>query len=1620
MLVSVGNVWANEETYTFTSKSWAATNSASAAANWTSGKDGNQMQSGRGVQITTGASGANATSPASLANISKIVVTYSTNANNGAGSISLQVGSNTAQSQNVTKTGGTADRTLEYNYATAETGSIKLTVTCTTNSIYVKSVTVTYGGGEEPGGGGTSASADVTLSGGTFADSKITWTIADGNITISQLKGTSSTAVNSSYISAPRVYKGHILSFEATNGYKISSISIKCDGTNIGNSMTAGTAISNNAVTDNTTAVSRTWATASGGTHVVSSVSEAGLSAIHIQNVATASNVQLRPTKITITYIAPEETTDPSITLAPTTLTLDDIDVPSQSITVTPSNFGSALTSLTGALYSDAQCNTPVTSGAWVKNIASNGDKTAITFSVDNNSGNQRQVYLKITASAGTQNATAVLPITQSAYLTPLTTMAEIFSAATTAGGTPTKVRITFNNWVVSGKSNNNAYVTDGENGLIIFASSHGFLANDKLSGTVVCKVQLYNGSSELTELTSSTTGLTVTHNGTVPTQDMDDTDLASLTGVNTGSLIHIHGNCSTAVGNNNSTKYYINGVQLYSTLYSFYSNPPEDGKEYDCTGVYLYYKNGNNAAINEILPRNEDDIALVTTVATPTFTVPAGEYPEIQHVGIECTTQDANIYYTLDGSEPSSASTLYTDLIEIATTTTIRAIAIKDNVESEKASATYTINIPLTDHDFDVTHHFSTGEGFEFPTGWSTTYAEHEITYTDDKVYFASANQPGQTSSINDRPVTKNGAINLILTNDAKAITAVRFTYKQWGTKEQTFIIRYSIDGGDSYSNFNSSVVESSNFAIQVLTIPQNANAIQVVGTNADNQVGLTSIAFDIDDRIIEYKKVMIVSPQAEEGTLVVKNGNDAISSGDDIEVGTTLTIETTVNDGYSLTGVSVKDENDDDVAISANNTFVVPDKDVTVSATYVVDARPTPVIDIDPMALKFGDVATITPNTITPAAAASAVGYSIKAGSDDCITLAGSAITAKSVEGTATIVASIAATDDYKAASFEFVVTVSDPRNKATLQNIATVNGDFDVDAISYESFQGDGTTAPAANGTDLRLYKPAANKTTGGYIVIKAAKGCTIDEVRVTNGNNKATTIGCSTTSTLATSGTAYGTNATVPFTNLNSSEVYIDNIGNDRMDIIKIVVYYTGEPAGVDHLILSGTYPTNFTQGDDFDHTGLEVRAAYDSEETDVEDVTSQATITPPNMDVAGEGKIVTVSYGGKETTYTINIAVNTDLDDVRGTWTLVKNTTALEAGMKVIIARYVASENTAHTMGLQKNNNRAAVASTLNGEILTPNINTKVFTLEDGANAGEFYLKTSGGEYLYNASTSGSSYLKTKDEAENVSWTIDVDENGVATIKSVENTNRQYMRYNTNGGDPLFNCYASGNQNDIALYTPKVENLRENLTEGKWGTICPANDIYFMEGASFYTLTYMEMQGDMPYKLFFDEIETDYLEGGKPYLFIAEGETIMGVRGANAAEAQNYNGFYGNISGNTETIVTAQNAYAADGDVINYYGLTNNTFTLLPDGTTVQHERAVVQVKNGALNCPEPVLPAPARPGARRVVAGNNAPAVATGCDEINASETPVKMMIDGQLFIIRGEKMFDATGRLVK
>ena len=80
-------------------------------------------------------------------------------------------------------------------------------------------------------------------------------------------------------------------------------------------------------------------------------------------------------------------------------------------------------------------------------------------------------------------------------------------------------------------------------------------------------------------------------------------------------------------------------------------------------------------------------------TVATPAFSVAAGEVVSGTTVTITCTTEGAKIYYTTDSSAPTTASTAYTVAISVTEAVTIKAIALKDGMnDSAVASASYTI----------------------------------------------------------------------------------------------------------------------------------------------------------------------------------------------------------------------------------------------------------------------------------------------------------------------------------------------------------------------------------------------------------------------------------------------------------------------------------------------------------------------------------------------------------------------------------------------------------------------------------------------------------------------------------------------------------------------------------------------------------------------------------------------------------------------------------------------------------------------------------------------------------------------------------------------------------------
>lgn len=145
------------KTYTFTDKSWSDDQDG-----WNSGKAGAGFLN-NGVQVTASASGAYAESVESFPNVSKIVVQYCTNASKGAGSISVKVGSGSEQSFTVTTSGGTTPRnTDELVFTPAASGKVTLKVNCTTNSIYIQSITIYY---SDSGSGSDEQGVTVTTSG---------------------------------------------------------------------------------------------------------------------------------------------------------------------------------------------------------------------------------------------------------------------------------------------------------------------------------------------------------------------------------------------------------------------------------------------------------------------------------------------------------------------------------------------------------------------------------------------------------------------------------------------------------------------------------------------------------------------------------------------------------------------------------------------------------------------------------------------------------------------------------------------------------------------------------------------------------------------------------------------------------------------------------------------------------------------------------------------------------------------------------------------------------------------------------------------------------------------------------------------------------------------------------------------------------------------------------------------------------------------------------------------------------------------------------------------------------------------------------------------------------------
>ncbi|EKE20317.1 MAG: hypothetical protein ACD_8C00021G0002 [uncultured bacterium] len=80
--------------------------------------------------------------------------------------------------------------------------------------------------------------------------------------------------------------------------------------------------------------------------------------------------------------------------------------------------------------------------------------------------------------------------------------------------------------------------------------------------------------------------------------------------------------------------------------------------------------------------------------VVAPTTSPAAGTYSSAQSVTLSSTTDGDTIYYTTDGSTPTTSSALYSGAISISSTTTLKAIAVKSGMtDSTVMSSLFTIS---------------------------------------------------------------------------------------------------------------------------------------------------------------------------------------------------------------------------------------------------------------------------------------------------------------------------------------------------------------------------------------------------------------------------------------------------------------------------------------------------------------------------------------------------------------------------------------------------------------------------------------------------------------------------------------------------------------------------------------------------------------------------------------------------------------------------------------------------------------------------------------------------------------------------------------------------------------
>ncbi len=257
------------------------------------------------------------------------------------------------------------------------------------------------------------------------------------------------------------------------------------------------------------------------------------------------------------------------------------------------------------------------------------------------------------------------------------------------------------------------------------------------------------------------------------------------------------------------------------------------------------------------------------TQAATPTFLPAAGTYASAQNVTISTDTDGATIYYTTDGTDPTTGSSVYSTPINVDKDMTIKAIATKDGLlDSDIAEAAYTILVAIP-----FVETFDTNTGASSYSGgnddkWSGSIATGSPVNSDNPGWtFVQASGASKCIKLGTGSV-KGSATTPTLAFESGKTYLLTFRAGAWNGGSEGTTLNLSITNG-TLSSASVTMVKGTftNYSITI-TGTTDAGTITFAAKNLSNN------RFFLDE--VQVREVVAITPAKTYTTLTAASALD------------------------------------------------------------------------------------------------------------------------------------------------------------------------------------------------------------------------------------------------------------------------------------------------------------------------------------------------------------------------------------------------------------------------------------------------------------------------------------------------------------------------------------------------------------------------------------------------------------------------------------------------------------------------------------------------------------------------------------------------------------------------